>query len=554
MERTYPMDPKESTWKFIIQFNYPKVQSQEIENARNSTSDFRRMVANSGYMEFDDKFVTKLKNHNIIPKSFTKIQADSVLNTSLRAFAMGGDGFEIEKAMHQAEGLTAPQKEYSMAVSDVVMYLQEENNTLAQNLFTGAGFTDADTPVTIEKAFLSQNDPLPNQILIGEVGESMLPIINSVSFLGGKAKDYAVNKIRGLTTTEAKKYVVKSLEKKVIKETAKAGAKTGIKAGLELAAQGANVAPGLGVLIAAGIEVLWRVGEKAISAISKLINDNKEAFAALGLGLLVAGAVTGSVLLTGLGALTLGSLLLFGGLPLLAGGLAGAATVTFFFIIAMAPIAAMAFAVLMGILAFVLLTVITLFIINSGGFIVPGLYETGVGITPPDCLGQPPPLPDPGNVVTSADGRYAYPVAQFQTPGYSCYHWDGEKAVDIFSPIQRPPVVAQEAGTIENVTLNDSLGGKYIILHGSTSNRYYYYAHLCHVYVNTGQSVGVGQVIGIMDETGNGRVQHLHYAINSSDFFLGGHGDTCPQTDFELKFGFGVCPDLSENCATLEDQ
>lgn len=85
---------------------------------------------------------------------------------------------------------------------------------------------------------------------------------------------------------------------------------------------------------------------------------------------------------------------------------------------------------------------------------------------------------------------------------------------------------------------------------GSTSGRYYYYAHLCHVFVKSGESVNVGDVIGSMDETGSGRVQHLHYAINKSplgDTFIGGDGNVCPQEDFEEKFGFNVCSNFCVN-------
>lgn len=185
-------------------------------------------------------------------------------------------------------------------------------------------------------------------------------------------------------------------------------------------------------------------------------------------------------------------------------------------------------------------------IINNSAYVVPYSYESGsgVGVVPEACLGEPPPKPIATNIKYSSDGKYAYPVAPFETPGYSCYHWDGNKAADIFSPQDKPPLLAYESGVIVNVTLDDDIGGKYIILKGNTSGRHYYYAHLCHVFVQSGDSVNVGDVIGSMDETGSGRVQHLHYAINKSplsDTFIGGDGNVCPQEDFEQKFGFNVC-------------
>ena len=184
-------------------------------------------------------------------------------------------------------------------------------------------------------------------------------------------------------------------------------------------------------------------------------------------------------------------------------------------------------------------------VINNSAYVVPPSFESGQGgYTPKECLGEPPPKPVASNIKYSSDGKYAFPTAPFEVPGYACYHWDGNKAADVFSPQNKPPMVAYESGKISNVTLNDSLGGKYIILQGTTSGRYYYYAHLCQVYVKSGDTVGVGDVIGTMDETGSGRVQHLHYAINEpplSDKFIGGDGNVCPQKDFEEKFGFGIC-------------
>lgn len=184
-------------------------------------------------------------------------------------------------------------------------------------------------------------------------------------------------------------------------------------------------------------------------------------------------------------------------------------------------------------------------VINNSAYVVPPSFESGrPGTIPAECLGDPPPKPTATNIRFSQDGRYAFPVAPFETPGYACYHWDGNKAADIFSPQNKPPLLAYESGTIISVVQDDDIGGKYIIMRGSTSGRYYYYAHLCHTYATNGETVSAGDVIGTMDETGTGRVQHLHWAINESpltDTFIGGDGNVCPQKDFEEKFGFGVC-------------
>ena len=151
--------------------------------------------------------------------------------------------------------------------------------------------------------------------------------------------------------------------------------------------------------------------------------------------------------------------------------------------------------------------------------------------------------PPAGSVLFSDDGQYAFPVSG--APGYGCYHWDGDQAVDIFTgqasstdPQQNLPVIAYESGTIVNVVNNDSLGGRYIILQGSTSGRFYYYAHNCSIFVTGGQSVSAGDVIATTDQSGlNAAVtpEHLHFAISSGDNFTGG-GSVCAQRDFFEKF------------------
>lgn len=151
--------------------------------------------------------------------------------------------------------------------------------------------------------------------------------------------------------------------------------------------------------------------------------------------------------------------------------------------------------------------------------------------------------PPPGSILYSDNGQYAFPVSG--APGYGCYHWDGTLAADIFTgqakstdPQVNLPVLAYESGVIENVVNNDSLGGRYIIMRGTTSGRYYYYAHNCSIFVNIGDTVSVGDVIATTDQSGlNAAVtpEHLHFAISSGDNFVGG-GTVCPQRDFFEKF------------------
>ncbi len=338
----------------------------------------------------------------------------------------------------------------------------------------------------------------------------------------------------------AKDAAIKGVKKLATKALSKTATGVAVKTGLKAAIASLGL-PGGPV----GVALTWLATEvfaKLGSKIKQFITKHKQDIAIAGLMLFGGGALMGSIPLMVLGG--------FIAIPSFIGGatLAGIGGSIFglFGAIGGATLGAIGGPILFILLGFPVIVAFILFIINSGAYVVPqSSFESGQrGFTPQDCLGDPPPKPIATNVKFSSDGKYAFPVAPFEVPGYSCYHWDGNKATDIFSPQERPPLVAYEKGKIVNVTLNDSVGGKYIILQGTTSGRYYYHAHLCHVFVKAGDVVDVGEVIGTMDESGNGRVQHLHYAINEppfSDTFIGGHGNVCPQEDFENKFGFGVC-------------
>ncbi len=241
-----------------------------------------------------------------------------------------------------------------------------------------------------------------------------------------------------------------------------------------------------------------------------------------------------------------GGLVLVAGGPAQAIGIAGAGISTVAAAFMSLLVAASIGPIIAVIVGIPLLTALIVFIINTGAYVVPleGL-GLGVGPIPTECTGDPGPAPQPAQPYVR--GIYSYPVDNYPNTSYPCYHWDHEKAVDMWSTETHPPLVAYTDGVIENVTLGDPLGGKYIILAGD-DGRFYYYAHTCHVYVNVGDRVTRGQTVATMDNTGNATDQHLHFAINSTSVFAGGSGDVCPQTDFEEKFGFGRCTDPLSNC------
>ncbi|QQS39062.1 M23 family metallopeptidase [Candidatus Woesebacteria bacterium] len=175
-----------------------------------------------------------------------------------------------------------------------------------------------------------------------------------------------------------------------------------------------------------------------------------------------------------------------------------------------------------------------------------------IGNAPDECLGpaaNPNTRPSATGVIAS--GNYYFPMAEYGRLGYDCYHHDGNLAVDI--GVQgnpgdaHLPLLAYTSGRIY-LTLQTAAGGNGVFLAGD-DGRNYYYAHTCDIYSKVGDFVQAGEVIATSDNTGNSTAEHLHFAINNGSLnFPGGDGTICPQTDFEQKFGLGVCPNYSTNC------
>lgn len=83
--------------------------------------------------------------------------------------------------------------------------------------------------------------------------------------------------------------------------------------------------------------------------------------------------------------------------------------------------------------------------------------------------------------------------------------------VDIFAP-RGTPIYAVEDGTVR--ASSNRLGGLVVYLTANDGDRYYY-AHLDEVFVETGERVRAGDVIGANGDTGNARgtPPHLHWEV-----------------------------------------
>jgi hypothetical protein len=386
------------------------------------------------------------------------------------------------------------------------------------------------------------------------IGEFVLKIPGAPAFFEGLGNFFGVD--FGITAAapvaEVAGTTIAATEGAVAVEGVAIGVETGVAAagaaaGAEVAA-GAAAAPvtgGLSLVVAAITAVATVIVPKVINWIKdKISKYGKYAIAAVGalFGFLIGGV--GGAVVGGLGTYGVAAFL-SGGLPALTGSASvlGSGILTFFGALGSAFIGEVGIPILTALLVFPVVVALILFIINAGAYVVPPT-------TIVSCEGESAEKPAAVDIIRSVDGKYAFPLANAHNTSGDCYHWDGSLALDIFTAHGKGdhyPVLAYTSGVILETVLNDSMGGKYIILKGN-DGRYYYYAHNCALYVKAGDSVYAGDVIATTDNTGNAAntLEHLHFAISIYSNFPGGAGTVCPSKDFEEKFNLGRCNPSNE--------
>lgn len=93
--------------------------------------------------------------------------------------------------------------------------------------------------------------------------------------------------------------------------------------------------------------------------------------------------------------------------------------------------------------------------------------------------------------------------------------WNGHRAIDIGSWTGNP-VVASDSGYVIYAGWDRTGYGNLIIIdHGNGFRTYY--AHLSRIFVRQGESVGQGQRIGSVGNTGNSTGPHLHFEIRQNN-------------------------------------
>jgi murein DD-endopeptidase MepM/ murein hydrolase activator NlpD len=105
-------------------------------------------------------------------------------------------------------------------------------------------------------------------------------------------------------------------------------------------------------------------------------------------------------------------------------------------------------------------------------------------------------------------GRFQWPVVGARiTQGF----WHGHRAIDLGAPTGSA-VQAADGGFISFAGWTD-VGYGYLIVIDHANGFATYYAHLSNIYVEVGQAVERGQVIGAVGNTGWSTGPHLHFEI-----------------------------------------
>jgi murein DD-endopeptidase MepM/ murein hydrolase activator NlpD len=108
---------------------------------------------------------------------------------------------------------------------------------------------------------------------------------------------------------------------------------------------------------------------------------------------------------------------------------------------------------------------------------------------------------------TRGTGAFDWPTSGTITQGFKPMH----QAIDIGAPLGTP-IAAADSGYVVKVGWSEFGYGKYVVIDHSNGFQTLY-AHLHTVLVQVGQSVGKGERIGSMGQTGRATGPHLHFEI-----------------------------------------
>lgn len=138
------------------------------------------------------------------------------------------------------------------------------------------------------------------------------------------------------------------------------------------------------------------------------------------------------------------------------------------------------------------------------------------GVMPQEQLWAPAPAKpfDVGSMFAGGTGQFSWPTSGVITQRRTWYH----TGLDIASP-SAPGVGAADAGRVVTVTrINTGYGWHVVVDHGNGYSTLY--AHLQAIYVNIGDNVSKGQLLGKMGNTGRSTGTHLHFEVRKAGSFM----------------------------------
>ncbi len=321
-----------------------------------------------------------------------------------------------------------------------------------------------------------------------------------------KAADFLLKEGLEGAVKKLAKIAAERVAKLAAQTAAKIAVKLGLKATIQAVAQLANAIPGLGIVLAVAVELVWALGE-AIFGFTKRRLD--ELWQELGFGdefhardLVLPVVATGAVA---------------AGTVATAAGASIAARKASKFILP----AIISAAIIVIIAAIITLAIYLSFFIV--GPIMSGLAQLSTSSQLSNtniCAGYTP--TNSNTTCRNYSGRqYCFPVNDMDYVNYVAAHHD-YYANDIFrngdkaGPQDDQPltIVAYVSGTVSWISSSDSLGGFSFIIDGD-DGRFYYYAHNACNLVNRGQHVNAGDILAVMGSSGNAITtpQHLHFQI-----------------------------------------
>jgi murein DD-endopeptidase MepM/ murein hydrolase activator NlpD len=113
-------------------------------------------------------------------------------------------------------------------------------------------------------------------------------------------------------------------------------------------------------------------------------------------------------------------------------------------------------------------------------------------------------------------GTFVWPTTQHRVGGYNYSPETGHLAIDLAGSLDSG-IFATDSGVIVYAGWNDYGYGNLIMIdHGNGWQSLY--AHLDQINVGCGQSVGQGELIGLMGSTGNSSGPHLHFELMHTQY------------------------------------